>query len=112
MLREVAVAAVMALAVLTGFLAVFTPTASAQCPGGCVQRGSYCDCPSNEANVSSSCNEQFQCDYGFRCVIPEGETEGTCTTAGGEERVAAPEGDFLLVALIFAMAGLLFLLRK
>lgn len=93
---------------LTGLFAVLTPTALASCPEGCVQRSSYCDCPSGDANISTSCSEEFQCDYGFVC---DPQTL-TCRLAGGEERVAAPEGDFAIVALIFAMASLLFLLRK
>ncbi len=92
---------------VVGLFAVLTPAAIAQCPEGCVQRSSYCDCPSGGANMSTSCSEDYQCESGFVC-----DPQGICRLAGGEERVSAPEGDFTIVALIFAMAGFVFLFRK
>lgn len=101
-------------ALLTGLLvmglfAVLAPTAVAQCPQGCVQRQTYCDCPSQDPNasISTACSEDYACPFGFVC-----SPEGLCIAAGGEERVSAPEGDFTIVALIFAMAGFVFLFRK
>lgn len=95
---------------VAGLFAVLTPAAIAQCPEGCVQRSSYCDCPSQDPNatISTSCSEDYGCPFGFVC---DPQTQ-TCRAAGGEERVSAPEGDFTIVALIFAMAGFVFLLRK
>lgn len=109
MLKKPAIALVLLTGLfVAGLFAVLTPTASAQCPVGCEQRGIYCDCPSGDANISTSCSDQFQCELGFVCD----QQSRTCRLAGGEERVAAPEGDFTIVALIFATAGFVFLLRK
>ena len=95
---------------VAGLFMALVPAAVAQCPEGCVQRSSYCDCPSQDPNasISTTCGPEYECELGFVC---DPQTQ-TCRLAGGEEAVAAPEGDFAIVALIFAMAGAVFLLKK